>query len=77
MWGTRRPVFSDDVVGLFVGCGDSGTMVHGVGAHKDEVRGWMSLLGGQDDVTQNFIFVLGDDVMFAFDDFHGDLHSRK
>ena len=60
IWRTRQPVFCDDVVGLFVGCDDSGTMARGVVIHKDKVLGWVSVLEGQDNVTQNFISVLGD-----------------
>ena len=71
IWRTRRPVFCDDIVVLFVDCDDSGTMARGVVIHKDEVLGWVSLLEGQDDVTQNFIIAPGGGDV-AFDDLQGD-----
>ena len=66
------PVLSDDVVGLFVGCDDSGMMVLNIVIHKDEVCSLVSLLEGQNDVTQNFISVLGGGHV-AFDDLQSDL----
>ena len=66
IWRTRRPVFSDDVVGLFAGRDDSGKVACDVIA-MDEVFGWVSLLERQDDVTKNFNSVLGCGRV-AFDD---------
>ena len=67
IWKTRWSVFGDDVVGLFVGGGDSYTAARGLVIHKNEVLGWMSLLEGQDDVMQNVVSVLGG-VYVALDD---------
>ena len=66
------PVLSDDVVGLFVGCDDSGTMALSVVIHKVKVCGLVSLLEGQDDVKQNFTSVLGGGHV-AFDDLQSGL----
>ena len=55
MWRTSWPVFIDDVVGLFVGCDDGSWSYH----PQAEVLGWASLLEEQDDITQNFMSVLG------------------
>ena len=53
IWRTPRPIFSAGVLGLFVGCDDSGTMARGGVIDEDEVLGWVCLLEGQDDVMQN------------------------
>ena len=71
VWRSRWPVYSGDVVGLFVGGDDSGTMAGGVVIQEDEVFRWVSFLEGYDDVTQNFIPVLGG-VHVAFNDPQGD-----
>ena len=71
VWRSHWPVYSGDVVGLFVGGDDSGTMAGGVVILEDEVFRWVSFLEGYDDVTQNFIPVLGG-VHVAFNDPQGD-----
>ena len=70
VWRLRWPVHNSDVVGLFVGGDDSGTMA-GVAIQEDEVFRWVSFLEGYHDVTQNFIPVLGS-VHVAFNDPQGD-----
>ena len=72
MWRTRRPVFGDDVVGPFVGCGDSGAMARRVVIYKDENLDWVSMVEGHDDVTQNLISFFGGGHV-ALDDLKGDL----
>ena len=67
VWRSRWPVYSGDVVGLFLGGDDSGTITGGVVIQEDEVFRWVSFLEGYDDVTQNFIPVLGG-VHVAFND---------
>ena len=69
VWRTRRPVFNDDVVVLFVCCDDSGTMARGDVIHKDDVLGWVSSLEGQ-----NFISILGGGQV-TFDDLKAILRS--